>query len=127
MSAVALLGVPFLRPPVLGEPFPAMSIFLYFRCSSRAARRGRKVFLALAAVSVQRLVGLRHRQFNEPLQLFDAGIATDERPRSDARTRVFRLRPESMTAVHVWLEQIQAHWDAQLVAFKRHVERRNTQ
>jgi DNA-binding transcriptional ArsR family regulator len=59
--------------------------------------------------------------------LLDAGVATDERPRSDARTRVFRLRPESMTAVHAWLEQIQAHWDAQLVAFKRHVERRNTQ
>jgi DNA-binding transcriptional ArsR family regulator len=59
--------------------------------------------------------------------LLDAGIATDERPRSDARTRVFRLRPESMTAVHAWLQQIQAQWDEQLVAFKRHVEQRHTQ
>jgi DNA-binding transcriptional ArsR family regulator len=56
--------------------------------------------------------------------LLDAGVVADERPGSDARTRVFRLRPESMTAVRAWLDQIQAHWDEQLVSFKRHVERR---
>ncbi|MBA3286896.1 MAG: winged helix-turn-helix transcriptional regulator [Acidimicrobiia bacterium] len=56
--------------------------------------------------------------------LLDAGVIGDERLRSDARARVFRLRPESMTAVHAWLDQIQARWDEQLVSFKRHVERR---
>ena len=56
--------------------------------------------------------------------LLDAGIVTDERPRSDARTRVFRLRPESMVAVQAWLDQLQALWDEQLGAYQRHVERR---
>jgi len=57
--------------------------------------------------------------------LLDAGIATDERPKEDARARVFRLRPESMQAVNDWLEQLQEEWDAQLRSFERHVERRN--
>jgi DNA-binding transcriptional ArsR family regulator len=58
--------------------------------------------------------------------LLDAGVVADERPKSDARTRVFRLRPESMTAVQAWLDQIQAHWNEQLGSFKRHVERRSS-
>jgi DNA-binding transcriptional ArsR family regulator len=56
--------------------------------------------------------------------LLDAGVVADERPRRDARIRVFRLRPESMTAVQAWLDQIKALWDEQLGLFKRHVERR---
>ena len=56
--------------------------------------------------------------------LLDAGIAADERPKEDARARVFRLRPESMQAVNDWLEQLQEEWDAQLRSFQRHVERR---
>ena len=56
--------------------------------------------------------------------LLDAGIATDERPKEDARARVFRLRRESMQAVNDWLQQLQEEWDAQLRSFKRHVERR---
>ncbi len=56
--------------------------------------------------------------------LLDAGIATDERPKEDARARVFRLLPKSMQAVNDWLEQLQKEWDAQLGSFKRHVERR---
>jgi DNA-binding transcriptional ArsR family regulator len=56
--------------------------------------------------------------------LLEAGVVADERPRDDARIRVFRLRPESMTAVQAWLDQIQALWDEQLGLFKRHVERR---
>ena len=56
--------------------------------------------------------------------LLDAGIATDERPKEDARARVFRLLPESMQAVNDWLEQLQEEWDAQLRSFKRHVERK---
>src|SRR5262245_61361862 len=49
--------------------------------------------------------------------LLDAGVVTDERPATDARTRVFRLRPESITAVRAWLDQIQAQWDEQLASF----------
>ena len=56
--------------------------------------------------------------------LLDVGVVVDERPASDARTRVFRLRPESMSAVQAWLDQIQAHWDEQLASFKSHIERK---
>lgn len=59
--------------------------------------------------------------------LLDAGIADDERPRSDARARVFRLRTDAMTPIHIWLDQLQAHWDAQLESFKQHVDNRSRQ
>jgi DNA-binding transcriptional ArsR family regulator len=55
--------------------------------------------------------------------LLAAGIVTDERSARDARVRVFRLRRESVVAVRAWLDQVQAHWDEQLKAFKAHVER----
>jgi DNA-binding transcriptional ArsR family regulator len=54
--------------------------------------------------------------------LLRAGIVTDIRPPDDARVRMFRLRPESVVAVRAWLDQLQAQWDEQLAAFKRHVE-----
>jgi DNA-binding transcriptional ArsR family regulator len=56
--------------------------------------------------------------------LLRAGIITDERTAQDARARVFRLRPQSMVALQAWLDQLQAHWDAQLQSFRRHVEGR---
>jgi len=55
--------------------------------------------------------------------LLAAGIVADERGATDARVRVFRLRRESVVAVRAWLDQVQAHWDEQLRAFKAHVER----
>jgi DNA-binding transcriptional ArsR family regulator len=58
--------------------------------------------------------------------LLEAGVVADERPASDARVRVFRLRPDSVAAIRAWLDQLQAHWDEQLQSFKRHVERRVT-
>ena len=57
--------------------------------------------------------------------LLAAGIVADERGAQDARVRVFRLRRESVVAVRAWLDQVQAHWDEQLRAFKAHVERRS--
>jgi DNA-binding transcriptional ArsR family regulator len=59
--------------------------------------------------------------------LLQAGIVADERTAQDARARVFRLRPQSMVALQAWLDQLQAHWDAQLQSFKRHVEERASQ
>jgi len=59
--------------------------------------------------------------------LLEAGIVADERPPQDARARVFRLRPESIGAVQAWLDQLQAHGDEQLAAFKRHVEKEDDQ
>jgi DNA-binding transcriptional ArsR family regulator len=56
--------------------------------------------------------------------LLDAGIVADERGRDDARVRMFRLRPQSVVALRAWVDQLQATWDHQLVAFKDHVEGR---
>jgi hypothetical protein len=54
--------------------------------------------------------------------LLRAGLVADERMGSDARARVFRLRPQSLAALQAWLDQLQAQWDEQLAAFKRHVD-----
>jgi DNA-binding transcriptional ArsR family regulator len=54
--------------------------------------------------------------------LLDAGFVADERVPDDARLRVFRLRHEPVLALHAWLDQLQAHWNEQLGAFKRYVE-----
>lgn len=43
---------------------------------------------------------------------------------ADARHRVYRLRHEPFADLQAWLDQVQAFWDDQLGAFKRHVERR---
>ena len=55
--------------------------------------------------------------------LLDAGIARDERPAHDARSRIFHLQPDAMSDMRRWLEQLQQQWDAQLQSFKEHVER----
>ena len=57
--------------------------------------------------------------------LLEAGIVADERPADDARTRVFWLRPESITALRDWLDAVQAAGDEQLASFKRHVDGRS--
>jgi DNA-binding transcriptional ArsR family regulator len=54
--------------------------------------------------------------------LLEAGILADERTPGDARVRMFRLRPDSLVVLQAWLDQLHAHWDAQLRSFKRHVE-----
>jgi DNA-binding transcriptional ArsR family regulator len=57
--------------------------------------------------------------------LLEAGIVADERPADDARTRVFWLRPESITALRDWLDAVHAAGDEQLTSFKRHIEGRS--
>jgi DNA-binding transcriptional ArsR family regulator len=59
--------------------------------------------------------------------LLTAGVISDERVPDDARVRVFRLRPEPLVALQAWLDQVQAQWNEQLGAFKRHVERTRDQ
>lgn len=71
-----------------------------------------------AALGVSAPVLSRHLRI-----LLTAGVVADERGATDARQRVFRLRPEPLVALQAWLDQVQAHWNEQLGAFKRHVER----
>jgi DNA-binding transcriptional ArsR family regulator len=59
--------------------------------------------------------------------LLQAGLVADERVPHDARARVFRLRPDQITVVQAWLDQVQAHWEEQLGSFQRHVQQRHEQ
>jgi DNA-binding transcriptional ArsR family regulator len=54
--------------------------------------------------------------------LLETGLVAAERRPEDARLRVFRLRPESMTALQAWLDGLQARWTDQLESFKAHIE-----
>lgn len=54
--------------------------------------------------------------------LLETGVVAAERLPEDARVRVFRLRPESMTPVRRWLDRLQSEWERNLAAFKAHVE-----
>jgi DNA-binding transcriptional ArsR family regulator len=98
------------------------------------------VFLALADPTRRRVVELlgdRERRAGELAEaagtsapvmsrhlriLLEAGFVADERFPGDARVRVFRLRREPVLALQSWLDQLQAHWNEQLAAFKRYVE-----
>ena len=56
--------------------------------------------------------------------LLESGVLADERVAEDARVRVFKLQPDSLVAVHAFLDQLQAEWRDQLRNFKRHVEKK---
>lgn len=47
-----------------------------------------------------------------------SGLVEETSPESDARVRVYRLRPEQFTALRAWLDQVEAFWSEQLGAFK---------
>lgn len=41
---------------------------------------------------------------------------------SDARLRIYQLRPEPFAALQAWLVEVEAFWGGQLDAFKAHVD-----
>jgi DNA-binding transcriptional ArsR family regulator len=43
---------------------------------------------------------------------------------TDARARIYRLRPEPFVAFRAWLDQVEAFWGEELAGFKAHVERK---
>src|SRR6266849_712370 len=95
----------------LGESARLLAVGVLSRAPRRAGDLGEAVGVPAPTMS-------KHLRV-----LLAAGIVADERGARDARVRVFRLRRESVVAVRAWLDQVQAHWDEQLRAFKAHVER----
>jgi DNA-binding transcriptional ArsR family regulator len=96
----------------LADPTRLRAVELLSEAPCRAGELAARLDVAPPAMSKHLRVLLR------------AGIVSDERPDRDARVRVFRLRREPVMAVRTWLDQLQAHWDEQLGAFKNHVERK---
>lgn len=59
--------------------------------------------------------------------LLGAGMVVDERPATDARLRVFRLRQEGIDGLDRWLSDLKRQWDAQLASYQRHANRTSRQ
>ncbi len=82
--------------------------------------RSRRAGELAAAAGTSAPVMSRHLRI-----LLAAGVIADERVPDDARLRVFRLRREPVLALQAWLDQLQAHWNEQLGAFKQYVEQKD--
>ena len=76
------------------------------------------------AGEIAEAVGLNPPALSRHLRTLKAnGLIEEAHPAFDARVRIYTLRPEPMTHLKAWLEQTEQLWAAQLVAFKRHLER----
>lgn len=57
------------------------------------------------------------------LRILKAGGLIEETSiETDARVRLYRLRPEPFIALQSWLHEVEGFWTNQLEAFKAHVE-----
>jgi DNA-binding transcriptional ArsR family regulator len=55
--------------------------------------------------------------------LRESGLVEEERDELDSRVRIYRLRAQPMTDLKLWLEETEALWSRQLVAFKAHMQK----
>ena len=56
--------------------------------------------------------------------LRQSGLVEERHNESDARLRIYSLRPQLLTDVKGWLEDLEGFWSDQLNAFKDHLEGR---
>jgi DNA-binding transcriptional ArsR family regulator len=105
----------------VGALFPALADPTRRRVIELLGDRARRAGELAQAAGTSAPVMSRHLRI-----LLEAGVVADERVPDDARLRVFRLRREPVEALQAWLDQLQAHWNEQLGAFKRYVEEEQT-
>ena len=55
--------------------------------------------------------------------LREAGLVEDAILRQDARQRIYRLRREPFDGLRDFVEEVEAFWTDQLLAFKTHAEK----
>ena len=55
--------------------------------------------------------------------LRESGWVEEGRDEYDSRVRIYRLRPEPMAGLKVWLEETEALWGRQLGALKAHLHK----
>jgi DNA-binding transcriptional ArsR family regulator len=76
-----------------------------------------------AAGELARLVGLSPPAMSRHLRnLRASGLVSETHAEFDARVRIYELRPEPMRQLRRWLEESEALWSRQLLAFKRFAE-----
>ena len=54
--------------------------------------------------------------------LRESGLVREESHETDARVRVYELRPEPFRMLRSWLDEVEAFWGLQLDGFKAHAE-----
>jgi DNA-binding transcriptional ArsR family regulator len=101
----------------VGAMFDALADPTRRRVIELLGERARRAGELAAAAGTSAPVMSRHLRV-----LLETGFVADERVPDDARLRVFRLRREPVLSLQAWLDQLQAHWNEQLGAFKRYVE-----
>ena len=52
-----------------------------------------------------------------------SGLVEETDHADDARVRIYRLKPAPFSALRTWLDQVEAFWASELVAFKAHAEK----
>ena len=52
-----------------------------------------------------------------------SGLVEEDRDEFDSRVRIYRLRPEPMADLRVWLQETEALWGRQLLALKAHLQK----
>ena len=55
--------------------------------------------------------------------LRESGLVEEDRDEFDSRVRIYRLRPEPMADLRVWLQETEALWGRQLLALKAHLQK----
>jgi DNA-binding transcriptional ArsR family regulator len=53
-----------------------------------------------------------------------SGLVEENRDEFDSRVRIYRLKPEAMTALRAWLAETDALWARQLSALKTHLQKK---
>ncbi len=53
-----------------------------------------------------------------------SGLVEEQTLADDARGRIYQLRREAFSDLHEWIEDVEAFWVDQLLAFKAHAERK---
>jgi DNA-binding transcriptional ArsR family regulator len=56
-------------------------------------------------------------------KLRESGLVEEDRDEFDSRVRIYRLRPQPMADLKLWLEETEALWSRQLAAFKAHMQK----
>lgn len=55
--------------------------------------------------------------------LRESGLVEEARDPMDSRVRIYRLQPGQMAALKAWIEETEALWSRQLLAFKAHLQK----